>query len=500
MLWIQSESHGHNRNIVMNTILQDAMENGAGPKYRRLVEGLTRAIDEGALAPGDKLPPVRDLAWQIGVTPGTVARAFSLLAEAGRVRAEVGRGTFVAGPTAEPAPLRRSARPSRGWLAAAEAAGPAQIRELYYDMPREGDVFFAPRLPDVGQIALVREGLHRAAEADTRVLLDYPGSRVQDDLRAAVHAWLPEDMQAGIGPRQIVMTNGGQSAIMVILQALLFDGPPVVLAEDLTYPGLRRAAELLRARVVPVPMDAEGVRPEALEALARAEGAKVFFTMPEAHNPTCILTSTPRREAVAAIAGRLGLHLLQDDCYRLGPPRGPSYRSLVPELGWYLSTMSKAFSPALRVGYVAAPAAMAGRLRRVVDSNYYGLSSPMVEMATHVLGHAQAPELVEAMRARMRAYLEAAVNVLGRFDLSWGMDMPFFWLRLPHRWRESRFVQALEAEGIRVRPGEEFGPRDAPAVHAVRVSINGQIPPERFRAAMERIAWVLDNPPDQGEV
>lgn len=488
----------------MDTILRDAMAAGAGPKYRRLAMGVARAIETGALAPGDRLPPVRDLAWQTGVTPGTVARAFAILADEGRVHGEVGRGTFVSEPVAPgfaPATVsHRADPPARGWLARGTAGRPAQVEELYCDLPREGDMLFAPRLPDVGQIALVREGLMRAAEAETFRLLSYPGAQLQDDLRAAVIGWLPDDMRADLDPGQIVMTNGGQSAIMVTLQTLLYGRPPVVLAEDLTYPGLRRAAELLGARVVSVPMDSEGVVPEALDEIARAEGAQVFFTMPEAHNPTCTVTTPARRDAVAQIARRLDLHLIQDDCYRLGPPQGASYRRLAPDLGWYISSMSKAISPGLRVGHAVAPQAMASQLRRVVDANFYGLSMPMVEVATYVLAHPDTPALVEAMQMRMRSYIEVAVNVLGRFDLGWGLDMPFFWLRLPDRWRESRFVQALQGEGIRVRSGEEFGPRDGPAVHAVRISVNGQMPLERFRAVLERIAWHLDNPPDQGGV
>lgn len=474
----------------MNTILRDAMEAGPGPKYRRLVEGITRAIETGALAPGDRLPPVRDLAWQLAVTPGTVARAFAVLAEAGRVQGEVGRGTFVAEATA---PLHRPAP-------AMPRARPQNLEELYREMPREGDVLFAPRLPDLGQIALVREGLRQVAEADAAMLLNYPGARLQEDVRAHVLRWLPEDMQAEVTPEQIVMTNGGQSAIMVTLQALLFDAPPVVLAEELTYPGLYRAAELLGARVVPVPMDGEGLVPEALDEIAAREEARVLFTMPEAQNPTSIVTSNARRAAIAAIARRRGIHLVQDDCYRMGHPTGPSYRNLVPEFGWYISSLSKAITPSLRIGYAVAPEAMAGRLRRVVDANYYGLSAPMAHVAAHVMAHPDTPGLVVAMRDHMRAHVEVAVNVLGRFDISFGVDRPFIWLKLPNRWREARFVQALEAEGIRVRAGEEFAPRDAPPVHAVRISINGQMPLDRFRTVLGRIAWHLDNPPDRGGI
>jgi len=104
---------------------------------------------------------------------------------------------------------------------------------------------------------------------------------------------------------------------------------------------------------------------------------------------------------------------------------------------------------------------------------------------------------VEAARAHMRAYVEVAVNVLGRFDLGWHPDMPYVWLRLPSGWREAAFVQSLEAEGIRVRPGDDFAARDARAVHAVRIAVNGRMPLEDFRTALMRIAARVDMPPER---
>lgn len=472
----------------MDTILRDAMENGEGPKYARVVEGIETAIATGALAPGDKLPPVRDLAWKLGITPGTVARAFTLLSERERVVSEVGRGTFVTDPSTAPAApvvtpkLRRAPAPEDG-------------RPLYVDMPEEGDVFFAPRLADVGQIELVREGLRRAADAPVSQLLAYPTYESHAAMRRAVLDWLPDDMRTGVTTEQVVLTNGGQNANLLVLQALLFDAPPVVLTEALTYTGVLRAADLLGARVVPVEMDGDGVLPEALEAAAAKTGAQVFFTMPEAQNPTAGIASIERRRAVAEVARRHGISLIQDDCYRMGPPTGPSYRALLPDQAWYLSSLSKAISPALRVGYAVAPEASVTRLRRVVDANFYGLSRPMADVGAHVLTHPDTPGLVEAMRAHMATYVREAVNVLGRFDLSWDENIPFLWLRLPDGWREAAFVQALAGEGIRVRPGSDFVERDARAVNAVRISVNGQVPLARFASAMERIAAVLDAPP-----
>lgn len=489
----------------MNTIMRDALENGEGPKYRRIVAGIEAAIGSGALVPGDKLPPVRDLAWTLGVTPGTVARAFTILGETGWVSSEVGRGTFVADPgrrTPDRVPDRVPGRapvtpgPARDAAGGARPLGPL----TYPDPPTQGDVLFAPRLPDLGQIALVREGLALAAQQPAENLLSYPTFPSHAALRAAVMRWLPEDMQSAAEPEHIVMTNGGQNAILIALQALLLDTPPVVLVEAHSYPGVRRAAELLHARVVPVPMDGDGVLPDALERVAVEEGAQILFTMPEAHNPTATVTTPERRLAVAEVARRHGLHLLQDDCYRLGAPAGPSYRALLPDLGWYISSLSKAITPALRVGYAVAPRSMPARLRRVVDTNFFGLSRPVSDTAAHVLAHPDTPALVAAMRDHMRSYVEAAVNLLGRFDIGWDPGVPFLWLRLPGGWREGSFVQALEADGIRVRPGDDFAARDARRDHAVRISVNGQMSLDHFQSVIARIADRLDHPPERSEV
>ena len=81
--------------IVMDTIWRPDLGQG-GPKYLALAQELRSAIRSGTLAEGAKLPPVRDLAWDIKVTPGTVARAYQIVTHEGLLQATVGRGTFVA--------------------------------------------------------------------------------------------------------------------------------------------------------------------------------------------------------------------------------------------------------------------------------------------------------------------------------------------------------------------------------------------------------------------
>ncbi|WP_424943216.1 PLP-dependent aminotransferase family protein [Aliiroseovarius crassostreae] len=471
----------------MGTIFSDTLLAGDGPKYQRLVSGLQRAIEEGDLNKGEKLPPVRELAWQLGITPGTAARAYSILSDEGWVQTEVGRGTYVRGRPVPVADVPSATQP---------IYQQPTYQELALHKEPENDFLFAPRLPDVGQVKVIREAMMAAAALPDQMLLRYPFFTSQQHLREAVHRQLPEDMRMSADRDDVVVTNGGQNGIMLSMQTLLAEGSRRVIVEQQSYPGLRRAVELLGAEVVAAPMDAHGVIPDALDRIARDTDARLFFTMPEAHNPTCTVTSEERRHQVAEIARRRGFHVVQDDCYRLGAPIGPSYRSLLPEQGWFISSFSKTVSPALRAGYVVTPDNWAGKMRRVLDVNYFGVSAPAYETLYHVLTHPDLTQILTRMQDKNREYIEVALNVLGRFDLGWSHDVPFLWLKLPDGWRVSTFSQLAEAKGIRVRPGDDFALRDGPAVHAVRISVNGQMPLDRFRMVLGQIAHMLDHPPE----
>ena len=104
---------------------------------------------------------------------------------------------------------------------------------------------------------------------------------------------------------------------------------------------------------------------------------------------------------------------------------------------------------------------------------------------------------MEAVRSQSGDYIQAALNVLGGYDVKWRRDVPFLWLQLPPCWRASSFCQAAEAAGVRIRPAEEFACRDARTPHAVRIGINAQVSPADFEDAMIRLRDLLANPPER---
>jgi DNA-binding transcriptional MocR family regulator len=269
------------------------------------------------------------------------------------------------------------------------------------------------------------------------------------------------------------------------------------MVEDLTYAGFRRAAELLRAQVVGVAMDEEGLRPDSMELAIRKSGATVLCTSPEVHNPTGQFTPLARRKQIVEIARRHGVQIIEDDCYRLGEARAPGYRALAPELAWHVSSISKLLTPALRVGFALAPEGRAADLRRVAEYGYFGLAQPLAELVRILLSDPRMPELMAAVRAEMARYVRVAVNVLGAFDLTWNPDVPFVWLRLPSGWRAAAFTRAAEAHGVQIRSADEFALRDGRAPHAVRIAVNAHVPLKQFEEAMLRLRALLDNPPEQ---
>ncbi|WP_425100538.1 PLP-dependent aminotransferase family protein [Tropicibacter sp. S64] len=461
----------------MDTILNRCDLNGGGPKYRAVTLAIRDAIAAEDLGQGDRLPPVRDLAWKLGITPGTVARAYSILTDEGVLTAEVGRGTFVAGPIAPVASIR--------WNSAYAAEDTDQVS------------LFSPKLPDVGQVALIKSAFARLAERPAQDLLNYPTTAAFAPARQAVLRWLEGTVLGPVDEQDIVLSHGGQSAISLVMQATLKGSRPVVMVEALSYPGFRRAAELLRAEVVSVPMDDRGIVPEALEEIARKHDAQLLCTSPEVHNPTGLCTLAERREEIAAVARRCGFHVLEDDCYRLGRARAPSYRAYLPEQGWHVSSFSKSLTPSLRVGFAVAPEIHRATLRRTAEHGFFGLACPLAHVTEDILTRDETYSMMDAVRAAFGLYVRAAVNALGGYDLRWREDVPYLWLMLPDGWRASTFVQAAEAQGVQLRNADEFALRNGSAPHAVRLAINAHVSLPSFEAAMARLRKLLDNPPER---
>ncbi|MCX7888602.1 MAG: PLP-dependent aminotransferase family protein [Rhodobacteraceae bacterium] len=451
-----------------------------GPKYIALSHALRDAVRSGALPEGTRLPPVRDLAWHLGVTPGTVARAYQIGTQDGLLEAAVGRGTFVAsrtpqlGPTE---PMHTGTTRATGQ----RAAGALDLR--------------SPDLPEVGQGAAIAAALRAMADAVGPDYLDYPGVRSDQGLRAALARWLDDRPLGAIGAEDIVLTNGGQNAIGIIFQCCLRGERPVVFAEELAYPGFRHAARLNRAEVIPVALDGQGMRADALDLACRRHAGRIVCLTPEAQNPTTARMTPERRAEIVAVARMHDLQILEDDCYAPAHDGTPALRAAAPERTWHVTSLSKSIAAGLRFGVVVAPTGRGEAARLAAQHNFFGLARPVTDLVQRLLETGEADRLRAAVRAAMARRLEIALNALGRHDVGWQKGLSYLWVRMPSGWRASSFGREAEAAGVLVRQADEYALSEGRAPNAVRVALAGGATEARFAEAMQALARLLDNPP-----
>ncbi len=464
----------------MDTIWPEVLPKAKGPKYTLVADTIRKAIENKTLEVGVKLPPVRELAYRLQITPGTVARAYTILTDEGLLQAEVGRGTFVAPP--------KSPVLDDVWSRQLHLAESKNDKHVS---------LFSPRLPDMGQVKLIRECMEKVSKADPWLFMNYPTRDAYAPMRQSVVDWLSDLPLGPLTHDDIVLTHGGQNGLCLVFQTVLSGPKPVVLVEDLSYAGFRRAGELMRAEIVGIRMDKWGIDPLAMEHVLRQTSAQAVCVSPEVQNPTGLHTPLERRKEIVEVARRFDLQIIEDDCYRMGDALEPSFRALAPERGWHVSSISKVLTPALRVGFAIAPRERSADLRRSAEYGYFGLAQPLAELTRLLLSDPRTRQIAKDVRKRMGEYVRITVNALGGFDLNWAPDVPFVWLNLPSGWRAAAFSRAAEREGIQVRSADEFALRDGRAPNAVRIAMNGHVTLDQFEDATLRLRALLDNPPEQ---
>ena len=444
----------------------------SGPKYQALADGLRAAVREGDLAAGARLPTVREMAWRLGMTPGTVARAYQIATREGLLSGEVGRGTFVATRAA-------AVRPGAG----AGATGVVDLR--------------APELPDVGQPAAFAQALHGMADRMGLDWLHYPSQVQEGPLRAAVLDWMSDRVLGALTPDDVALVNGGQNAIGLVFQACLTGERPVVAIEDLAYPGLRQAAGLVRAEAVAVEMDGQGMRPGALDALCRQRAVQIVCLTPQAQNPTTACMGAARRAEIVAVARAHKVQILEDDCYAVSDSDLPALRALAPERTWYVGSLSKSVAAGLRFGYVICPTGRGEVARQAAQHSFFALGRPVADLCLDLLTSGAARRIRRDVQGELEPRLRAVVNMLGAHDLSWQAGVPFVWLRMPKGWRASIFQSRAEAEGILLRSADLYALSHGRAPNAVRLAMSGLVARPRFEAAIGTLARLLAQPPQE---
>ena len=451
------------------TIQADDLSGRPGPAYRALADALTESIGTGRLPVGAHLPPQRDLAYQLGVSIGTVGRAYDLLAQRGLTRGEVGRGTIVLG---RGEPLK---------IATGEVAEVGGLIDLTSNFPA----------PVAAQATL--GDLLPIEEAAVNVLSDllrYPDAAGALRHRLAACDWL-RHLGIAAEPERVILTNGTEGALAAAMLAFARPGD-TILTEQLCYSGLRNLAGRLGQHLEPVAMDEQGLVPEALAGAARHRGAKLLILSPSLQNPTAILMPCERREAIAAAARQLDLLVVEDDVYGpLIPDRPPAIASLAPERTLYLTSLSKFLAPGLRLGFAQGPAEF---VRAVVSAQRdLSLGFPPLsgELFARALKAGVVAEALRQQRLEMEERQRITADLLAGLELGAQPTALHVWMHLPARWTAAEASLALARRGVLVASADRFFIGRGAAPQALRISLSAPATRAHLRSALERIAAVL---------
>jgi DNA-binding transcriptional MocR family regulator len=465
-----------------NQFWRSRVERSHGPLYLAIADAIGRVIDARELRAGERLPPQRRLAIELDVDLTTVTRGYAEARRRGLVDATVGRGTYVRGTCVQ------------GAGAPGAAGGASSLVDLSMNLPPQ------PREPSLR--SMLSDGLAALLrQADMAILMTYHLGAGSPQDRAAGAAWL-RPVLGEVDPSRILVCDGAQCAITALLTLLACSGE-AILTEPVTYQRFRTAARHLGIRLCPVAADGDGMLPEALDAACRSLSPKAIYCIPTMHNPTCVTMSPARRQAVAEVALRHRVALIEDDAYgRL--PRQPvaAIATLAPEVVYYVGTMSKCLSPGLRVAYVVAPGrSEATRLEAAIRATSLMLSPVMAALVTGWIGQGAAEALCEGIRREILARQEIVRELLPADSFAAHPEAPHVWLTLPPSWHRMAFSAYVRGLGLAVAPSDPFAVAE-PAPNAVRIGLGAAESTSVLRTALRSVAMVLrtEAPPELGAV
>ena len=273
-----------------------------------------------------------------------------------------------------------------------------------------------------------------------------------------------------------------------MLSALAKPGDPV-LVEELTYCGLIDAARLLHLPLEGLPMDAEGVLPEAVDAACRKGGMRLLCVVPTNQNPTLATMSVARREAIVEVARRHDLLIIEDDVYGYLPEgRPPPIATLAPERTIYIASASKCMVPGLRVGWIAAPVALAERFADGVHSHCIAEAALPAQIISQWIEDGTADHLTRWHREQCRMRQALAAEIFAGFEMCAAPSSFHIFLTLPEPWRAQEFTDAARAKGITLVPAGTYAVGRVTAPHAVRISFAAAVGLANLRQALQTLA------------
>jgi DNA-binding transcriptional MocR family regulator len=452
---------------------------GSGPLYLRLATALRVAIERAEIASGERLPPERVLAEDLEVSRTTVVSAYAALRDDGWVESRQGSGTYASRRGLASAPSKQER----------EVVGAFRRNTVFRGMLENACATFQFLGAHLDAAPEVEEATRAALAGETGPLCASHGYLPLGlpVLRRALAQYLT-DSGLPSSEDQILVTNGTQQAIGLTAALFVERGEPIAV-EDPTYLGAIDSYTAAGARLIGVPVGAEGVD-VALLRDAVARGARMVYLVPSFQNPTGTVLSEPARRAIARLAEQTQVpivedHALADLSARVETPRPiAAFAPGAPILT--VGSLSKLFWGGLRVGFARGPAALIDRLARF--KAMADLGCPVLNQAVGALVLAKVDDVRCSRRSEIARKRDGLTALLRQHLPSWSWRQPegglLLWARLPRGDANDLAPVALR-HGVAIVPGSVNSPDRGFADH-VRLPFVEE--PEAMKRGVELLA------------
>jgi DNA-binding transcriptional MocR family regulator len=444
------------------------------PLYLAIADAMSRDVEGGILAKGDRLPPQRDLAWKLGVTLGTVTRAYREAEQRGLLTGEVGRGSFIKHDHAVKT-IPPTAEEQTGITDLTQAIPPPVVTAQEFDAAMQSILRDPRRLN----------------------LLDYAPTDGLALHKAMAKQWLT---RSGIdaSERDIFITAGAHLGLITVLESLSQPGD-LVMAENLNYALLRSTFSNAHVEPDGLAMDYEGLTPDSFEEAARDGKSRLLYVVPTLQNPTTSTMSHQRRESIVAIARKYNITIIEDDIFRLLDSRvqPPTFYTLAPERTYHITSLSKTLAPGLRIGFVVTPEGQDRTLRahiRTMAARTVGISG---EIARYWIESDIASEILQRTRSELAARRSTFSDVFKDTKFRCEPGAPYAWLELPDHWTANRFSSVLRTRNVKVSAGTLFLLNRNTQSHHIRVCFGEPHSNWKMRTAFETIRTLMNEHDDE---
>ncbi|MBY5934738.1 PLP-dependent aminotransferase family protein [Tateyamaria omphalii] len=440
------------------------IEHAGKPRYLAIADCIAQDMKDRVLLPGDRLPAQRKLADMIGVDFTTVSRGYTEALSRGLIETHVGRGTFVL--------------PQHNFSDTSD-----ERRALAHDLTMNAP----PEPTDPELLERMRGGLS-AVSNDLVHLLRYQNPIGGDIDKEAASIWLS---MRGLVPNleRIAVTPGAHATMLTILTILAQPGD-CILCEDVTYAGFKKIAAQLGLRLIGLPMDADGILPDALEAAIKQHRPKALYLNPTLHNPTTMIVPQDRRLDITDVMKRNDLPLIEDDAYGFVlPDAPPPMAASAPDLTWYIGGLAKCIGAGLRLAYTIAPNARAGfALENGIRAVSVMAAPVSAALATRWVLDGTADQIRRFIRKETAIRQDIAAEAITEAEFVSNPHAFNIWLRLPDKVTCAVLMSHMHKHEIGISPESAFrtvGSQD----RFVRICLGGRL----HRSALPQTLMHLNN-------